>query len=155
MNRIRFLTPAVIALSLLLSVMFVQDASAGRLSVVSGERELEFSGAEGASGITLPDALVYSGSDSLSIDGRALVRGLDYVIDHSIGRLVLSAAVSESARITLTYRYYPIPAHAVYRRSVLDPEAELPDLFLRGGEPDSGGVLRTGGAQADSGGLGA
>ncbi len=156
MNRIRTLTPAVIALSLLLSVMFVQDASAGRLSVVSGERKLEFSGAEGASGITLPDALVYSGSDSLSIDGRALVRGLDYVIDHSIGRLVLSAAVSESARITLTYRYYPIPAHAVYRRSVLDPEAGLPDLFLRrGGEPDSGGVHATGGAQADSGGLGA
>ncbi len=156
MNRTAFPPPAVIVLCLVLSVMFVQDAPAGRLSAVSGEREIEFSGAEGASGITLPDALVYSGSDSLFIDGRAAARGLDYSIDHSTGRLAFSVAVPENARIILRYRYYPVPAHAVYRRSVIDPEAQLPDVFLQmGGMPDSAGVDAAGRAGVPSSGPGA
>ncbi len=155
MNRIQRAASAVLPVSLVLLVTFAPDARAGHLSVTSGERELTFSAAEVASGVILPDALVFAGSDSLFIDGRPAVRGRDYAIDHTMGQLVLSVAVSESAQIVLRYRYYPISAHVVYRRSILDSSAQLPDLFLRAGSaPDSGRDYAAGQADADGHGPG-
>jgi hypothetical protein len=145
----------VLLVSLVLFVTLAQGVRAGHLSAVSGERELAFSGAEAVLGIALPDALIFAGSDSLFIDGLAAERGRDYVIDYATGQLALSVAVSESALIILRYRYYPIPAHGVYRRSVIDSSAQLPDLFLRaGGTPDSGAAYAARQPDADGGGPG-
>jgi len=142
--------------SLLTAAALLLAATASAAGTVSGGgvRSLALSGAEAASGVVLPDALVISETDSVWIDGTPLVRGEDYGFDES-GTLLLAEAPDEGASVLVRYRYLPFRLEPVYRRALLDssvrreegPDDAAPLVPVAAPAPPARGGLSVGGAK--------
>lgn len=115
--------------------------SSGTIVRRGGSRRLTLTGAEVAAPVRLPDLLIIAATDSVSADGRALERGVEYEIDYARSILSVRAALSDSARVSVAYAYLPLGLKPLYRHSVLDSVTALPPGFV-----DEGVLM----AQADT-----
>jgi len=107
--------------------------AAGRIVRRGGSRELTFSGAEVRQPLELPDLLIVAGSDSVSADGRALERGVEYALDYGRSLLSVWVALPDTARVVVSYLRLPLNLSSAYRHAVLDSMATLPPGLAREG----------------------
>lgn len=122
-RRVGAIAAAVVLLFLPLA------SSAGTYAKRGGARSLSFAGSEAVAGVELPDVFVVAGSDSVFVDGERLVRGRDYELEPSTGRLTVTVPVDPGAVVEVTYLHIPMDAERVRRRAVLESLAELPAGF--------------------------
>jgi hypothetical protein len=107
--------------------------AAGRIVRRGGSRRLTLTGADVVAPVRLPDLLIVAGTDSVSVDGRALERGVEYDIDYPRSLLSVRTAPPDTERVSVSYTYLPLGLRAVYRHAVLDSMAELPPGFVDDG----------------------
>jgi len=129
----------------------------GSLVREGGSREIALTGGEAVGDLSLPDALIVAGTDSVAVDSVALTRGEDYALDVDASVISFLSSWPDSARVVVTYRYIPLTVEDIYRHAVLESLQELPAGFeesarlvevtdaASGDEP--GSSLRVGGAK--------
>jgi len=105
---------------------------AGLFERTGGRREVTARAVDLRAGYAVPDALVLAGSDTLTVDGVGLARGVDYSFDTETGTVVLLADLSDTARLVLTYTCLPLALPPVYRLAHADSSSSLPEGFPSG-----------------------
>jgi hypothetical protein len=70
--------------------------------------DVEFTAARASGTITLGRGNLLEGSDVVTINGQALVRGQDYDIDYDLGRVTLKRQLGPADNLNIDYSYAPL-----------------------------------------------
>jgi hypothetical protein len=116
---------ALLALGFLLLAPPV-SADTGTLVRQGGRRVVVVTGGEVRPDLALPDELIVVATDSVSVDGAVLARGIDYRIDYDRSSLVIVRELPDTAAVRVTYRYLPLGLLPIYRHAVIESVAAGP-----------------------------
>lgn len=126
-RRFSLLVAGAAVLSLLsVQVSVAAGESSGTIVRRSGQRTILLSQEEAQEGVSLPDALVLQGTETVTIGARPLIRGEDYDIDYAAGTITFACALAGTSRVTIDYLFLPLDLREVYRHAVLESMGPAP-----------------------------